>query len=91
MSDVVEAMSFHRPYHPALGLENALAEISCHSDTLYDPDVASACLGVFRPGNFKFTGQREGGLTASGPRPYILHSPITAKGQTGKTTAEEGE
>ncbi len=55
VSDVVEAMSSHRPYRPALGLENALEEIACNSDTLYDPDVASACLRVFRLGQFKFT------------------------------------
>jgi len=28
VADVVEAMSLYRPYHPGLGLEVALAEIS---------------------------------------------------------------
>jgi len=44
VADVVEAMSSHRPYRPALGLERALAEISKGIGTLYDPEVANTCL-----------------------------------------------
>jgi PAS domain S-box-containing protein len=47
VSDVVEAMSSHRPYRPALGVEKALKEIVQNKGILYDTDVVSACLRVF--------------------------------------------
>ncbi len=46
VADVVEAMSSHRPYRPALGLESALAEISKGKGVLYDPQVVDACLSI---------------------------------------------
>ena len=48
VSDVVEAMSSHRPYRPSLGLESALNEISINREKLYDPMVVDACLTLFR-------------------------------------------
>ncbi|MFP4482194.1 MAG: HD domain-containing phosphohydrolase [Thermovirgaceae bacterium] len=54
VADVVEAMSFHRPYRPARGIEKALAEIESHSRTLYDPAAARACLALFREKGFTF-------------------------------------
>ncbi|HMC13851.1 MAG TPA: HD domain-containing phosphohydrolase, partial [Gallionellaceae bacterium] len=54
VADVVEAMSSHRPYRPALGIEAALNEIERGKGTLYDPAVADACLKVFAEGKFKF-------------------------------------
>jgi PAS domain S-box-containing protein len=48
VADVVEAMSEHRPYRPALGIEQTLAEIERGRGTLYDPVVADACLRLFR-------------------------------------------
>ncbi len=48
VSDVVEAMSSHRPYRPSLGLESALNEISTNNGKLYDPAVVDACLTLFR-------------------------------------------
>ena len=48
VADVVEAMSSHRPYRPALGIEAALAEIERGRGTVYDPVVADACLKLFR-------------------------------------------
>jgi putative nucleotidyltransferase with HDIG domain len=47
VADVVEAMSSHRPYRPALGLESALAEIKRGSGILYDSDVVAVCLRLF--------------------------------------------
>ncbi len=47
VADVVEAMSSHRPYRAALGLEAALAEIRRGRSTAYDPVVADACLKLF--------------------------------------------
>ena len=53
VADVVEAMSSHRPYRPALGVEAALAEVSAGAGRLYDPDVVGACERVFA-GGFAF-------------------------------------
>jgi len=47
VADVVEAMSSHRPYRPALGIAAALQEISEKSDKLYDADAVEACLRLF--------------------------------------------
>jgi len=46
VADVVEAMSSHRPYRPALGLGCALEEISRNRGILYDPRVVDACLAL---------------------------------------------
>ncbi len=53
VADVVEAMSSHRPYRPALGLEAALDEVTSKSGILYDCDVVNACTAVFA-GGFSF-------------------------------------
>ena len=50
VADVVEAMSSHRPYRPALGLDVALGEIAEHRGVWYDGDVADACSGLFASG-----------------------------------------
>ncbi|MDK2954371.1 MAG: hypothetical protein PWQ27_1754 [Kosmotoga sp.] len=50
VADVVEAMSSHRPYRPALGIDNALEEINKNAGKLYDPDVVQACLKIFKEG-----------------------------------------
>lgn len=42
VADVVEAMATHRPYRPALGMEDVLEEISLHKGVLYDPAVVEA-------------------------------------------------
>lgn len=47
VADVVEAMSSHRPFRPALGLERALEEISRYRGFHYDPRVVDACLKLF--------------------------------------------
>ena len=53
VSDVVEAMSSHRPYRPALGLDKALKEIVNNKATLYDPDVVEACVRLFVDKKFR--------------------------------------
>ena len=50
VADVVEAMTHHRPYRPALGLDKAFEEIKKNSGKLYDEKVVEACLEVFRKG-----------------------------------------
>jgi PAS domain S-box-containing protein/putative nucleotidyltransferase with HDIG domain len=54
VADVVEAMSSHRPYRAALGLDEALGEIARNKGVLYDPLVADACVRVFVEGGFSF-------------------------------------
>jgi HD-GYP domain-containing protein (c-di-GMP phosphodiesterase class II) len=50
VADAVEAMSSHRPYRPAMGLEPALAEIAQGAGRLYDSDSVTACARVFAEG-----------------------------------------
>jgi len=54
VADVVEAMSSHRPYRPALGIGKALEEISQNRGILYDPKVVAVCLKLFKEKGFKF-------------------------------------
>jgi PAS domain S-box-containing protein/putative nucleotidyltransferase with HDIG domain len=54
VADVVEAMSSHRPYRPALGRNLALEEIIQQSGVAYDPDVVDACLRLFNEKGFSF-------------------------------------
>jgi putative nucleotidyltransferase with HDIG domain len=54
VADVVEAMSSHRPYRPALGIDKALEEISMNKGKLYDPEVVDACIKLFKEDGFKF-------------------------------------
>jgi len=48
VADVVEAISSHRPYRPALGLKNAIQEIVDKRGVLYDADVVDSCLALFQ-------------------------------------------
>ena len=54
VADVVEAMSSHRPYRPALGIAAALEEIIQNKGILYDPEVVDVCLKLFQEKDFKF-------------------------------------
>jgi len=54
VADVVEAMSSHRPYRPALGIDVALAEIEMNSGILYDQEVVSTCVRLFTEKKFAF-------------------------------------
>ena len=55
VADVVKAMSSHRPYRPALGMEVALGEIREHAGVKCDAGVAAACLRVVEEQDFTFT------------------------------------
>jgi len=46
VADVVEAMTSHRPYRPALGRDKAIEEILQNKAALYDCDVVDACLKI---------------------------------------------
>jgi len=54
VADTVEAMTSHRPYRPALGIEKAMDEIKSKKGIFYDPDVVEACIKIFNNG-FAFT------------------------------------
>ncbi|MBC8180652.1 PAS domain S-box protein [candidate division KSB1 bacterium] len=54
VADVVEPMSSHRPYRPALGIDAALAEIKRGKGKQYEPDVVTACLKLFKEKGFTF-------------------------------------
>ena len=54
VADVVEAMSSHRPYRPALGIDAAIEDIVQNRGTLYDAAAADACLRLFREKGFQF-------------------------------------
>lgn len=54
VADVVEAMSSHRPYRAALGLDLALEEVVSKKGRWYDVDVVEACLLLFNDDGFTF-------------------------------------
>jgi PAS domain S-box-containing protein/putative nucleotidyltransferase with HDIG domain len=54
VADVIEAMSSHRPYRPALGINKALEEIFINRGILYVPEVVDACIKLFKEKDFKF-------------------------------------
>lgn len=55
VADVVEAISSHRPYRPAFGINIALNEITKNRGILYNPKAADACLRLFNDKNYKFS------------------------------------
>jgi HD-GYP domain-containing protein (c-di-GMP phosphodiesterase class II)/DNA-binding LacI/PurR family transcriptional regulator len=55
VADVVEAMASHRPYRPAVGVEQALEEIKKNRNVLYDADVVDACVALFEKKGYHFT------------------------------------
>jgi len=46
VADVVEAITAHRPYKPALGISYALKEIKKYSGIYYEPEIVDACIQV---------------------------------------------
>ena len=55
VADVVEAMSSHRPYRPALGMEAALAEVRAHAGIKFDADVVAVCVRLMEERDFRFS------------------------------------
>lgn len=58
VADVLEAMSAHRPYRPALGLDKALEEIRAGMGAIYDREVCQAALGLVESGILRLEGDR---------------------------------
>ena len=50
VSDIVEAMSSHRPYRPALGIKIALEQIKQDRGIRLDADVVDVCIELFEQG-----------------------------------------
>ncbi len=48
VADVLDAMSSHRPYRPALGMDRALQEISNKKRILFDPQIVEICLTLLK-------------------------------------------
>ncbi len=46
VADVVEAISSHRPYRPALGISIAVDEITKNRGLFYDKDVVDVCIDI---------------------------------------------
>ena len=59
VADVVEPMSSHRPYRPALGIEAALKEIKKGKGKYFDPKVVDACVKLIEKDGFKFDNKKE--------------------------------
>jgi putative nucleotidyltransferase with HDIG domain len=59
VADVVEAMTSHRPYRPALGIEAALQEIESGRGEKYDARVVDLCVSLFRNEGFSFSSDVE--------------------------------
>lgn len=53
VADVVEAISSHRPYRPALGIDVALEEIKKNRGKYYDENVVDVCLELFLKDGYK--------------------------------------
>ena len=95
VADVVEAMSSHRPYRPALGIDKALEEISGNRDVLYDPSVVDACLRLITEKGFEleyrdqesdFTKER-----VSGPGSQPLPKSLAPTSDTSETMGVDGQ
>jgi len=54
VADVIEAMASHRPYRPALGLDEAMAEITSKRGTRYDAEAVDASVELFSRKGFHF-------------------------------------
>lgn len=53
VADVVEAMTSHRPYRPALGLDIALQEIKDNAGILYNFDIVNTCVELFEQNHYQ--------------------------------------
>ena len=54
VADVIEAMSSHRPYRPALGIEKAIEEIEAGAGKTYDPDISKVLISLYNSNGLTF-------------------------------------
>jgi len=50
VADVADAMTSHRPYRPAISLQEVLNSLAEKAGRWYDVDAVDACIGLFREG-----------------------------------------
>ena len=55
VADVIEAVSSHRPYRPALSIETGLDIINKAKGSSYDPEIVEICLKLIQHDGFKFS------------------------------------
>jgi len=53
VAELVEAMSSHRPYRAAVGVEQALQELERQRGKKYAPEIVDACLRLFREQGYR--------------------------------------
>lgn len=54
VADVVEAITFERPYRKACGIDEALNEIISKRGVFYDPEITDVCIKLFREKGFSW-------------------------------------
>ena len=54
VADVIEGITYHRPYRAGLGLNNAIKEIEMNRGILYDSSVVDSALKIITSKDFKF-------------------------------------
>jgi putative two-component system response regulator len=54
VSDIVDAVSSHRPYRPALGIDRAIEEIEAQKGKTLNQAVVDACRRIIKEGKFAF-------------------------------------
>ena len=59
VSDVIEAMTAHRPYRPGFGVEIALEEIKSNAGILYDKEVSKAAIELFEKDKYDFSNVKQ--------------------------------
>ncbi len=59
VADSMEAMLSHRPFRRAYDLDYAIASLEEGKGKCYDPQVADACIRLFRKGYFEFATSRK--------------------------------
>ncbi|WP_345986718.1 PAS domain S-box protein [Sulfurimonas sp. HSL-1656] len=55
IADTVDAISSHRPYRSARGIDTALREIQNGKGSAFDPDAVDACVRLFTEKGFEFS------------------------------------
>ena len=50
VADVVDAMTSHRPYRPAIPLQESMSSLLAKTGKWYEPNVVEACIELFRGG-----------------------------------------
>lgn len=55
VANVVETLTSHQPYRPALDIDEATKEIVCSKGRLFDPEVVDACVQLFAKERFQLS------------------------------------